>query len=324
VSTDPNSSPAETDLATAAHQLLHEQTSEWPALAGGYSSLHHVQMRSIEFDGFEIKLQYNPGRIISSIAKTDPKSLAGRRCFLCASNRPQQQRGIEFGSRYTILCNPFPIFPEHFTVADREHRPQAIDAGARFRDLLDLAAAVGSKYVALYNGPQSGASAPDHMHFQAGSRSFLPLDGEYDRVKWPVRETNSLAIFRSESYLRGFIAFESADRDAIVRAFAALLNDPPGTEHEPMMNIIASYEPSQHWRAVVFPRTRHRPSFYSAEGDERILLSPASVEMGGVCTLPIERDFHRLTREHVVQMYEEVCKRDDATSQQCERIANSI
>jgi len=311
---------SDVDLGAAAHQLLQEQIPEWPMLRGGYESLNSIHTRDIQFDGFTITLQFNPGRIVSSTAKTDAASLARRKCFLCAENRPPEQRGIPFGDDWLILCNPFPIFPEHFTVAHVGHAPQRIDEN--FPVLLQLAAALGSRYVVLYNGPCSGASAPDHMHFQAGSRDFMPIDAEFDRIRRLVHRAGNLEVFQSENYLRGFIALESDDPGVIARAFDAYYRTANGGD-EPMMNVIASYRAGR-WRAMIFPRVAHRPSFYFADDDAKILLSPAAVEMGGVCTLPIKHDFDRLTREHVEQMYREVCVRQDRLVESCQRLAQIV
>jgi hypothetical protein len=165
----------------------------------------------------------------------------------------------------------------------------------------------------LYNGPKCGASAPDHLHFQAGDRSFLPIDAEYAAVT----EGNACRLFESgslracgvENYLRRFISFESADAGLLLRAFRELyevLHDSaPGSE-EPMLNILGVYRDEQ-WRIIVFPRARHRPSFYFKEGEEKLLISPAAVELGGICTTPREQDFEKVTRENIVDMYNEIC-----------------
>ncbi len=73
-----------------------------------------------------------------------------------------------------------------------------------------------------------------------------------------------------------------------------------------MMNILGFYANGA-WRMHLFPRAKHRPSFYFQAGDEKLLISPAAVELGGICTTPREQDFEKVTREHLVQMYHEVC-----------------
>src|SRR4051812_39010473 len=87
-------------LASKAQALLNQQKQTWDMLRGGYASLEQVQTRTIAFDGFEIKLQFNPGRIVSSAAKVDPKSIAERKCFLCPAHLPPVQRAVAFGDDY--------------------------------------------------------------------------------------------------------------------------------------------------------------------------------------------------------------------------------
>src|SRR5205814_2261963 len=213
------------DFGSRAHQLLVEQREEWPMLRRDYASLPAVQARTIEFDDFRIVLQYNPARLISSAAKVDAKSVRERKCFLCTPNLPRDQRGLDFGREYVILCNPFPIFPEHFTIPHKEHRHQQIAGNLDI--MLQLAQQMASRYTIFYNG------------------------------------------------------------------------------HEPLMNILAGFERDT-WRIIIFPRAKHRPSFYFAEGDAKILLSPAAVEMGGICAVPLQKDFKRLDHEHIVQAFSEV------------------
>jgi hypothetical protein len=297
------------DLSAAAHQLLLDQRREWPTLETGYASLGTVQTRSIPFDGFEIILQFNPGRMISASAKIDPKSIGERRCFLCESNLPSQQRGNPFGEDYLILCNPFPIFPEHFTIPHRQHRPQLI--ADSFATMLQLSRALSSRYVVFYNGPRCGASAPDHLHFQAGTKEFLPIYRDFDRIKSQsisLAENSRLRASANIHYLGPFISLESSDSDAICQAFDvayAALQRITSTTDEPLLNILCSYDAGS-WRTLIFPRSKHRPSCYFAEGDAKILLSPATVEMSGVCALPVKHDFDRISRDDLIKVYEEV------------------
>ena len=300
------------DLAAEAKKLRDEQAKEWPLLRDNVAALASVQTREIPVDDFVLKVQFNPARLTSTAAKTDAKTIRERKCFLCAENRPPEQREVAFGENYLVLCNPFPIFPEHFTITHRAHRPQRIRD--TFGDLLDLAAAMAPRYTVFYNGPKCGASAPDHLHFQAGDRGFMTIEGEYDRLKGgPIARTSELAAFAPKSS-RPFIGFESSDRVAMRAAFDALyrnLNNVAPDPDEPMMNVLAWHEAST-WRVIVLPRLKHRPSFYFAEGDEKILLSPASVDLGGVCIVPLEHDFRKLDRAHLEQMLREVMLPPDA------------
>jgi hypothetical protein len=278
------------NLAHQARNLLTEQKSEWDLLRRGYDSLAAVCTRTFAFDGFEVKLQFNPGRYASSAAKVDDKSIRERKCFLCDANRPKEQRGLDCGGNYTLLCNPFPIFPEHFTITHREHRPQRIlDC---FADMLRLARDLGDDFCVFYNGPRSGASAPDHLHLQAGNRNFMPIDSDYARVD-PNR------------YLRRFVTIESASDLEVVRRFELLYATLPRQEDEPMMNVI-TYHDANTYRAIVFPRGKHRPASYFAQGNAQLLLSPGTVDMGGVLIVVREQDFVRITRHDIVRTYEEV------------------
>jgi hypothetical protein len=311
--------------ADKAHALLEQQKRSWDMLRNGYDTLRTVRTRVLDFDSFQIKVQFNPGRLISTIARVDPVSIRERKCFLCPENLPLAQRGLPYDSEYLVLCNPFPIFPEHFTISSVRHTPQLIRDG--FAAFLNLTRDLGTRYTTLYNGPNCGASAPDHLHFQSGTRSYLPIDTEYDTLK-QNRATSLVAsgllrAYYLDNYLRGVLTFESREMLLVQRAFDALYevlqqDGLPG--EEPMLNILATHDDGT-WRIHVFPRARHRPSFYLKEGDEQLLLSPAAVELGGICTTPRERDFDKVTRDHIVQMYREVCFPPERLGAIAERLA---
>lgn len=299
------------DLASRAHALLQQQKGAWEMLRTGYDTLLSVRTKVHDFGGFQIKVQFNPGRLISTSAKVDAASIKERKCFLCPDNLPPAQRGIPCDGDYLVLGNPFPIFPEHFTISSLRHTPQLIRDS--FPALVRLTRELGARYTVLYNGPRCGASAPDHLHFQAGNRSFVPIDGEYEALKQAhatrLFESGSFRAFSIEQCLRRFITFESGDAGLLHRAFGALYEafqegGPPG--EEPMLNILAFYTKGE-WRIHFFPRVKHRPSFYFKEGEDKLLISPAAVELGGICTTPRQQDFDKVTREHLVEMYNEIC-----------------
>ena len=292
------------NLTQRAQALLEEQKSGWDVLRGGYASLARVETRTFAFDGFEVQLHFNPGRLTSSAAKVDAKSIAQRPCFLCPHNRPPEQRAIELHDDLLLLCNPFPIFPEHFTIPTRAHQPQRIRP--IFPLMLDLACELGPRYTVFYNGPQSGASAPDHLHLQAGNANFTPADREYAALpKRRLVETESLRAFAVDRYLRRLVSFEGSDRGQLARAFDLVHAALEPREDEPMLNVFASYA-HEEWRVTVYPRARHRPAAYFAEGDAKLLLSPGAVDMAGAVIVPVERDFGRITKDDLVRMYDEV------------------
>jgi hypothetical protein len=298
------------DLADKTKALLMQQKTIWPLCSNGYKSLDSVEVRNFEFDGFNIKVQFNPGRIISSAAKVDDKSIKERKCFLCFNHLPEEQKGILYKNNYLILCNPFPIFNEHFTLPNVEHLPQLIDDS--FSVFLDFSRDLGKYYTVFYNGPKCGASAPDHLHFQAGNKFFMPIDSEYENIistlGIPLIEGKNLRVSAVEGYLRKFISLESENKYKIIKAFDVLygiLEKISSKGEEPMMNILSFYENNK-WRVIIFPRSRHRPSYYFAEGDENILLSPAGVDMGGTLITPLEKDFNKITKDQVIDIFRQV------------------
>ncbi len=300
------------DYSELTRALLKQQKTVWEQLATGYKSLDDIQVREFQFDGFTMKAQFNPGRIISSSANVDEKSIKERKCFLCLENLPADQKGIQYGSDYLILCNPFPIFPGHFTIPHVRHIPQRIDES--FDILLELSKDLGKYYTVFYNGPKCGASAPDHLHFQAGNKGFMLIEEQFDTLKTAFGEVihnyNELQITAIDDTLRRFISVESQDKARIedmFEMFYTAFTAQNGNDEEPMMNIISFFIPGYDmWRVLFIPRGKHRPSYFFLEGDDKILLSPASVDFGGVLITPVEKDFNRLTKEHITQMFSEV------------------
>jgi hypothetical protein len=302
---------SENNPAGKAHALLEQQKGVWELLRNGYDTLRTVRTKAFDFGKFHIKVQFNPGRMTSTVAKVDATSIKERKCFLCTENLPAAQRGIPCDGDYLVLCNPFPIFQEHFTISCLRHTPQLIRDS--FGTFLKITRDLGTRYMVLYNGPRCGASAPDHLHFQAGNRSAVPLDAEFHAMKAAqvtrLFESGAFRAWSVENCLRHFVTFESGDAGILVRAFEVLyeaFQAGGAAGEEPMMNILGFYG-NDEWRIHLFPRAKHRPAFYFKEGDDKLLISPAAVELGGICTTPREQDFEKVAREHIVEMYQEVC-----------------
>lgn len=290
-------------------RLLESQCAEWPLAARNFDALRSVELREVAIPGWTLKVQFNPARIVSSGAKVDARSLAERPCFLCEANRPAEQRGIEWEG-YTVLVNPFPIFPRHFTIPALEHTPQRI--AGRMAHMLRLAMALKG-YTVFYNGPRCGASAPDHMHFQAGNTDFLTLpaalEGAAMQVVAAEPDGTTLRV-AAELPLKVFVV-DSADAEAGARMFDRLYAalPMPDTGEEPMLNLLA-YATAGGVRLVVVPRKRHRPSFYGTEGPGAMLLSPASVDMGGAFITPRAEDFGRIDEALLRRVFDELCLND--------------
>jgi hypothetical protein len=288
--------------------LLESQLKEWELASSNYAGLQNVRCKTLHFDGFEVVVQFNPKRIVSSSAKVDAKTIESRPCFLCRQNRPVQQRGIAFKKEYIILLNPFPIFPKHLTIPQEIHTNQLI--GGHFDDMLDLAAGLNG-YVVFYNGPKCGASAPDHFHFQAGSKGFLPIEKDFQQKTSCklFKKTDDVTIYKWVDYIRAVVTFQSNQKDklcVLFYEFCSRYAKLQPAENEPMMNIIAYWE-DETWVVHLFPRILHRPSHYFKEGEKQLLLSPASVDLGGVLITPREEDFLKITAEQVADIFSQVC-----------------
>lgn len=284
-------------------ELFEQQLSVWEMARNNFEGLKTVQIREFDFDGFGVKVQFNPARMVSSGAKVDAKTIAQRKCFLCAANRPEVQRGIEWRD-YDILINPFPIFTRHLTIPRREHVDQRLVP--YISDMFDLARELPD-FVVFYNGPKCGASAPDHMHFQAGNADFLPLVSDYFNLKAKGKCTKQCTIdgadvYTIDNYLRVVYCIESADAEALRQAFMKLYNSWVKEEEvEPMMNVVCLYRDGK-WYLFVIPRGAFRPWQYTAEGEKQLLVSPATVEVSGLFITPVKEHFERITKEDVVDI----------------------
>ena len=290
-----------------ADALFEDQKSSWPQLGANWEQLGAARVRKFDFDGFTIQVQYNPKRIVSSAAKVDKLSIENRKCFLCTRNRPPEEKNVWFGEDYEILCNPFPIFKEHFTIAKADHTPQEIKY--EFLRFLDLSRELPD-LVMFYNAPSCGASAPDHMHFQAGNRGFMPLEDELETIKQKygnsLLHVPGLAVTAIEDGLRRFVLLESNERVALNDLFQHLLEFVRELQQgeEPMINMLSYYRAG--WQILIFPRDKHRPWQYFEEGEKNILLSPASVDMGGMLITPLEKDFNKITREEIKDIFSQI------------------
>lgn len=297
-----------THLQEKVDHLIEEQVVNWPMARQSYEGLKGVKVRSLHFGpSTEMRVQFNPARIRSSAAKVDAKSIQERKCFLCQENLPSEQNRVPFRDDYLILVNPFPIFPRHLTIPHVKHTDQRISG--RLSDMMMLARELPG-FVIFYNGPQCGASAPDHFHFQAGNKGFMPIEEEFrfHPRKSRLIDRKGLRVFSIENYLRKTLVIEGEDTDEIERWFNkvySFLDAIQKNGEEPMLNIVCSWE-NGFWRLFIFPRRGHRPRQFFAEGEEKIVLSPASVDFGGVLITPREEDFHKLDEKLVEDIFKQV------------------
>ena len=299
-------------LSGKVKALFISQLDEWDLARDNYKQLENVRTREVSFGLFDLTVQFNPGRITSSAAKVDNRSIEARQCFLCGKNRPASQRGLRFEETWTVLVNPFPIFPRHLTIVSDSHTDQRIQPA--FVIMLSLAAEL-QEFVIFYNGPQCGASAPDHLHFQAGNKGFLPVENDFESQSncLLISQKESLKLWQWNGYLRGMVTFEGSGREDLAQCFEEFYSrfvvmqpDRP----EPMLNILCSYTTGR-WVIHIIPRKLHRPTQYFAEAGNKIILSPASVDMGGVVITPREEDFNKITASDISDIFGQVCFSDE-------------
>ncbi len=295
-------------LADECRALLTQQRAAWPQAGEGYASLESARVKRLQCDGYDVFLQFNPKRIVSTGAKVDPGSIRERRCFLCLEHLPDPQMGILYEERFLILCNPAPIFRQHFTITGITHTPQSLDG--QIGVMLRLARDLAPGCAVFYNGPRCGASAPDHMHFQASPINAIPVeidaaDGRRRRLRMSVE---NVPVSTMERYGREAFVLESGEADTLEHALTRLIaamRSAGGSTEEPMMNVIAGWH-EERWQVIVFPRRKHRPAVYFKEGDEKILISPAAVDIGGLIVTPVQKDFERVDAATVASIFREV------------------
>jgi hypothetical protein len=288
--------------------LFERQAQVWPQLAKGIEGLARADTRPLRIDWYDIFIRHIPHRMGSTTALVDRESVAKRPCFLCAENLPPEEEGVRFDEDFTIYCNPFPIVDRHLTIAHREHRLQRI--ANQFEHMLDLAAALPGFFV-IYNGPECGASAPDHLHFQAGSRRLFPIE----------KDTAGLPGITVPNYGRNVFLFRGRDRSALIDRVARavdLLAEVTGKRAEPMVNIAVFREKGE-WLTYLFPRGKHRPEvFHTGE----LTVSPASIDLCGIFVVPLETDFERINADAIAGIFREVTLPDDQFREVSARLEN--
>ncbi len=316
-------------------KFVGDQLSVWPLAAANFRALKNVETRSLTVGGLEVRLQHNPARIRSSAAKVDKASLQARKCFLCAENRPPEQRHLEFEGRkerkYDVLINPYPIFPNHLVIARNIHTPQSI--WHRMTDMTDLARHHPS-FTIFYNGPKCGASAPDHFHFQACPHGLMPLEADIDKNidlmqasgEAPealdyVTSVQDANLYHYGKFTRGVFVLTARTSKSMAKLFYRLVDCLPQREDEtePMFNLLCWYRksPSQkllgishgrfgEYRAVLLARDKHRSHHYFSDGPDHLTMSPGCADMAGLFIVPNEEDYAKLNAPLLEEMLSEV------------------
>ena len=285
-------------------RFFNRQLEMWEDARHRFRDLKHVEVRQLSD---QLKVQFNPARIVSTGAKIDKHTLGERPCFLCERNRPKEQMTKQIDDHFQLLVNPFPILPVHFTIPATKHQPQSI---YRHYGEMHRLLSLHSELMVFYNGPKCGASAPDHLHFQAGTSGVLPLQTNWQRLSRSLTDVISLNDEEKISVLRDFLvpAFViiSKSEDSDEELFHRLYRSMPmrGDESEPMMNIIA-WRKGDEFISVVIPREKHRPDAYFAEGETQMMVSPGALDMAGLIITPREEDFSKINLDKATALLRE-------------------
>jgi SpoIID/LytB domain protein len=297
------------------HKFVGDQLSCWPLACDNFRALKNVRVREIEVGGLTVKLQFNPARIVSSAAKLSKEDIARRRCFLCRENRPDIQKFIRFegrkGKKYHILINPYPIFPDHLVIAMNKHVDQSI--WNRYVDMLDLARKYND-FTFFYNGPKSGASAPDHHHFQGAPQGLMPLEidvealiaDQGDALRY-VSSVQDADLYHYDRFTHGVFVLRARTSKSAAKMFYRLLDcaEIPEGENEPLINLFTYYRDGE-FRSIVVFRKSHRSHHYFSDGPDHLTMSPGCADMAGVFIVPVEEEYDKITPELLGEMLQEV------------------
>ena len=296
-------------------RFFNRQLEKWEDARQRYHDLRSAKTRELAVGTYSIQVQWNPARMVSTGAKMDQKTIAERPCFLCEKNRPKEQIKKEVDGQYELLVNPFPILQQHFTIPSLKHQPQRIlESYGEIHKLLEEY----PEMMVFYNGPQCGASAPDHAHFQAGTSGLLPLQKSWQRLSRNLTLLISLNddedISLIDDYPCTALLIRSRSQYGDEQLFRRLYEALPAVEPEPMMNIV-SWRSNDDFLSVVFPRTKHRPDCYYKEGNEQFIISPGALDMAGLIITPRQEDYERLTPEMALSILDEITLKGEPLQQ---------
>ena len=299
------------------NKFIKDQLSVWQLASSNFRALKTAPSREVDVFGLKCRIQYNPRRVISSTADTSPAAIASRKCFLCADNRPKEQFHLGFegrkGRNYHIQINPYPIFRGHLVIVRDEHIPQEI--WHHFPDMLDFAARY-KDYLVFYNGPSSGASAPDHLHFQAIPKHNLPLeevvDEFLDHPGEPLATVKDASLYKFDGYARGVFALKATTSKSLAKLFYRLLDctDRGKGEEEPMFNLYA-YVKNGEYRTIVVMRSAKRSHHFYSEGADHLTISPGAADIAGLFVAPFRADYDKADTALLEELLSEVCISED-------------
>lgn len=317
-----NRGVADPTVGDSLQRFFDRQLSLWPEVRARYRQLRHVMTREVTIGDNAFAVQHNPARMVSTGAAISKEAISKRPCFLCDANRPKEQIARRLDDGYQLLVNPFPIMPMHFTIPALRHQPQTIH---HHYGLVDQLLSRYSQLTVFYNGPKCGASAPDHLHLQAVAGALLPLQESWQRLSRSLNTIKTASNGGTISIISGYpcpallMRYRTRqDSESLFRCvYRSLPEQADGTE--PMMNIVA-WRQGDETLSVVFPRKKHRPDCYYAEGKDKLMVSPGALDMAGLIITPRQSDFSSITSAKVQAILSEVALDKEEFQEVAERI----
>lgn len=305
-----------------ADEFTDTQFKKWELCRKNHEALKDIKTKCLNINGNEIKVQFNPARAVSTLAKLDKSSINARPCFLCTKNKPEEQDSISIdaGMKFSIRINPYPILPGHLTISSKEHIPQTLADKAEMQLPMKILQKIedyfGQGYAIFYNGAKCGASAPDHFHFQAARKKDIPFIAQWNEIFKSAIEDDTAGMQSGDvckAYsVNGFACpikvFTSLSGNIGTALFFNYLDSLPvhEGEPEPRYNMFAWRDDEGRFICAYFPREAHRPSCYFSEGEEQILVSPGALDMAGLIVTPREEDFRKINEADITRIYKEV------------------
>jgi galactose-1-phosphate uridylyltransferase len=292
----------------AARFLFNQQLQSRSDINRRYTELSNLNYKKLQYDGFSINLQFNPARKISTGAVVDDKSINERECFLCFNNIPAEQKSVQLND-FLLLVNPYPVFPEHFTIVNKEHFPQNIKSS--FNDLLLLSKKLSPYVTLFYNGPECGASAPDHLHFQGGTKGYMPIENEINFLEKKfgrIIKPGAASLISIDDSLRKIILIKGNEPEEINNLFFKFYEVYEKyfpDKKEPLMNIISVYDP-EIYKIIIFLREKHRPAAFFDQEENNFFVSPAAADLGGIFITPLKKDFEKGGPDFIKNIFNEV------------------
>lgn len=305
-----------------ADEFTDTQFKKWELCRKNHEALKDIKTKCLNINGNEIKVQFNPARAVSTLAKLDKSSINARPCFLCTKNKPEEQDSISIdaGMKFSIRINPYPILPGHLTISSEGHIPQTLADKAEMQLPMKILQKIedyfGQGYAIFYNGAKCGASAPDHFHFQAARKKDIPFIAQWNEIFKSAIEDDTAGMQSGDvckAYsVNGFACsikvFTSLSGSIDTALFFNYLDSLPvhEGEPEPRYNMFAWRDDEGRFICAYFPREAHRPSCYFSEGEEQILVSPGALDMAGLIVTPREEDFRKINEADITRIYKEV------------------